>query len=100
TGRELFAYAPKPVMSRFPSLIAFPPPVPQYFVDGSVATGDVFVDTGDGSRTWKSVVVGGLRQGGNHYYALDVTQPDLVDAATGVRGTGAADRDKSPDCYD
>src|SRR4029077_6892952 len=48
TGREISAYALKTVMSRFPGLLAFPPPFPQYFVDGSVAMGDVFIDTGDG----------------------------------------------------
>jgi Tfp pilus tip-associated adhesin PilY1 len=89
-------------MTRFPGLIAFPPPAPQYFVDGSVATADVFIDTGNGDlKTWKSVLVGGLRQGGKHYYALDVTQPDVVpDLTTGIVGTDALSRDRSPACLD
>jgi Tfp pilus tip-associated adhesin PilY1 len=109
TGREIFAYAPKGVMPAtadsppkgFPSLLNFPPQV-QYFVDGSPAAADMFVDTGhngtpsDGNRTWKTVLVGGLRQGGRFYFALDVTQPDKV----GPDGRKTADRDSSPDCLD
>src|SRR5207248_6017304 len=44
TGREIFAYAPRSIMNlKFPSMVNFPP-APQYFVDGAVATADVFVD--------------------------------------------------------
>jgi hypothetical protein len=102
TGREIFAYAPKALMNpKFPSLLGFPPPAPQYFVDGSVAMGDVFIDTAHGGtpnpskRTWKSILVGGLRQGGQHYYALDVTQPDDVDPSTFEKTAG---KDTAPDC--
>jgi Tfp pilus tip-associated adhesin PilY1 len=106
TGRELFAYAPQALMSgKFPATLAFPP-TPQYFVDGSVALGDVFIDTAhngtpsDGNRSWKTVLVGGLRQGGNYYYALDVTQPDKIDVASNspTFGQRTADKDSSPDC--
>jgi hypothetical protein len=102
TGREIFAYAPKAVMNPgFASLIAFPPPAPQYFVDGSVTLADVFIDTSHAGvptpndRTWKSVLVGSLRQGGKYYYALDVTQPDKIDTTTGEKTAG---KDTSPDC--
>jgi Tfp pilus tip-associated adhesin PilY1 len=105
TGREIFAYSPKAVMNPgFASLPAFPPPAPQYFVDGSPVVADVFIDTAhsgtpvDTNRTWKTVLVGGLRQGGHHYFALDVTQPDQY--ATDGSGTRlAANKDSSPDCF-
>jgi hypothetical protein len=108
TGREIFAYAPKAVMPvrlnpprGFPSVLTFPP-TPQYSVDGSPALADVFIDTehngtpSPSNRTWKSVLVSGLRQGGRHYFALDVTQPDRV----GLDGIKTAARDGSPDCLD
>ena len=47
----------------------------QYFVDGSPVAGDIHV----GSNNWKTIVVTGLREGGEAYFALDVTssQPFL-----------------------
>ncbi len=65
-----------------------------YFVDGSPVAADVFLPADPrianvhsaGSWTdWKTVVVAGLRQGGRHYYALDVTDPSgsAACAATG-----------------
>ena len=62
---------PRIVMSgKFPNLLSFPP-LPQYFVDGSMGTADVFIDpVNDGvtpnpsDRVWRTVLVGGLRQGG------------------------------------
>jgi len=61
TGREIFAYAPRMVISsKMPNLLNFPP-LPQYFVDGSMATADVFIDpTNDGvtptpaERAWRT----------------------------------------------
>ncbi|HEX5094569.1 MAG TPA: PilC/PilY family type IV pilus protein, partial [Acidimicrobiia bacterium] len=59
-----------------------------YGVDGSPSLADVWFYSsptanaaGDGTdwQSWHTVAVGGLRQGGNSYYALDVTNP----AATG-----------------
>jgi hypothetical protein len=103
TGREIFAYAPKALMNpKFPNLLNFSPQ-PQYFVDGSPVLADVFIGPTDTSgkpvpadRTWKTVLVSGLRQGGHHYFALDVTQPDLLNAD----GTKKAPVDGSPDCLD
>ncbi|HEY6146764.1 MAG TPA: PilC/PilY family type IV pilus protein, partial [Thermoanaerobaculia bacterium] len=101
TGREIFAYSPKPVLKSASKLIDFPPQ-PQYMVDGSMFTADVFIGTAHGGspnnaqRTWRTVLVGTLRQGGRYVYALDVTQPDQVDAA----GVKTAAKDSSPDCID
>ncbi len=55
-----------------------------YTVDGPPVAADVFLPTDPRTANvqiaanwtdWKTVVVGGLRQGGRHYYALDVTDP-------------------------
>ena len=106
TGREIFAFAPRAVMKLngskgFSALLNFPPKV-QYFVDGSPVLADVFLDTqhagtpDPANRTWKTVLVSGLRQGGRHYFALDVTQPDIINAD----GTKTAGKDTFPDCVD
>ena len=111
TGQEIFAYAPKGIMKlKFPGLLRFPPQA-QYFTDGSPALGDVFIGPTDSlgaavasSRTWKTVLVSGLRQGGRHYFALDVTQPDQVRTdvpPTDIRyGSKVKDKTTSPDCLD
>ena len=103
SGREIFAYAPRAIMrNKFPNLITFPPR-PDYFVDGSFATADVFVDPAlSGSpptptaanRIWRSFLVGSLRQGGQHLYAVDVTHPDRIDGA----GDKVDVKDNAPDC--
>ena len=58
-----------------------------YFVDGSPVAADLWFRSSDtqlptakavdGSE-WKTVLAGGLRQGGASYYALDITDPDAV----------------------
>ena len=99
TGREIFAYAPRGIMRGFPNLLEWPP-APKYFVDGQMGTADVFIDPqhsgtpNAGERVWRSVIVGGLRQGGSHYFALDVTQPDDIAAD----GTMVGGKDASPGC--
>jgi Tfp pilus tip-associated adhesin PilY1 len=45
----------------------------QYFVDGSPIVGDVFADFGGASKEWRSILVVGEREGGEAYFALDVT---------------------------
>jgi len=102
TGREIAAYAPTAIMAgNFPALLNLPPR-PQYFMDGSMGKADAFIDPVNngnptpGQRVWRSVVVGGIRQGGPLMWALDVTQPDKVNAA----GIKTAPKDNSPDCLD
>ena len=81
TGREVFSYIPRAVM---PTLVEQSQgAIELYGVDGRVQVGDVFIDVNGGAvnpddREWRTVVVGGLREGGVGYYALDITQPDLI----------------------
>jgi len=112
TGEELFSYIPR---------LALPIVRDQaegtggvfneiFSVDGSPTSADVFIDPSHAaapvaaSREWRTVLVGGFREGGNingggqvsgfvsGYYALDVTQPDVLDAAhspSSLSGTNA-----------
>jgi Tfp pilus tip-associated adhesin PilY1 len=45
----------------------------QYYVDGSAIVGDVYADFGGASKQWRTILVGGEREGGQAYFALDVT---------------------------
>ncbi|MCZ6575180.1 MAG: PilC/PilY family type IV pilus protein, partial [Gammaproteobacteria bacterium] len=69
TGEELIAYVPNRV---FPNLTRLTTPNynHRFFVDGSPTVGDAFWGS-----AWRTVLAGGLRQGGQGIYALDVTNP-------------------------
>ncbi|MEM1245432.1 MAG: PilC/PilY family type IV pilus protein [Acidobacteriota bacterium] len=88
TGRELFAYVPREELSRLYDM-RFNSSRHEFSVDGPVRIDDFYMDpfhTGsptDGDREWRSVLIGGLREGGNSYYALDVTQPDQLTTING-----------------
>jgi hypothetical protein len=85
SGKELFAYVPRTVLPTLRKLAEGT--VHQWGVDGTVTVADVFVDpTNSGTpdpakREWRTVVFGGLREGGAGYYALDITQPDVIDSS-------------------
>lgn len=84
TGVERFAFVPNAV---FPNLMALTSPAyntggHQFYVDGSPTAGDVQFSDG----TWHTLLVGGLDNGGNSIYALDVTQP----SSWATESTGAS----------
>ncbi|HEX9940464.1 MAG TPA: PilC/PilY family type IV pilus protein, partial [Thermoanaerobaculia bacterium] len=89
TGKELFAYIPRDVMPTVRRLSEGS--VHQWGVDSTVTVADVFIDpkhTGiptPADRQWRTVVLGGLREGGSGYYALDITQPDKLVTASGLK---------------
>lgn len=70
-GNELWAFVPSAVMSNLYKLAdqAYPNQH-QYYVDGSPVTGDAYF-----GGAWHTILVGGLNDGGQSYYALDVTNP-------------------------
>ncbi len=45
----------------------------RYMLDGNLAVGDAYIDTGSGTPSWKTVVVGAAAAGGKGVYALDLT---------------------------
>lgn len=73
TGRELFSYIPRAVLPTIRELAEDDDH--RYSVDGSVTVDDAVI-----GEEWRTVVVGGLREGGRAYYALDITQPDTLDS--------------------
>jgi len=115
TGNELFAYVPRGVM---PTVMTNAGSTQQHYaVDGPMNAADVFIDpiddgdtgTSDGypnatERRWRSVLVGGFREGGPGYFALDVTQPDaLVKDLNGnfvPKDFGSSDPNHLPTCLD
>ncbi len=84
TGTELFGFMPWPIRQKIKDLPRYPDRRGTYYVDGSPAVADAwFYPTPttlsankalDGSE-WKTVLIGGLREGGKGYYALDITDP-------------------------
>jgi len=89
SGTEIFGFMPWWVRRTIKNLPLDLGNRDYYFVDGSPAVADVWLyddhrdadltDSGstkasDGSE-WATVAVGGLRQGGPVYYALDITDP-------------------------
>lgn len=45
----------------------------RYMLDGNLAVGDAYIDTGSGVASWKTVVVGAAAAGGKGVFALDLT---------------------------
>ena len=68
-GAEQIAYVPLAVFPRLTRLTARSYPH-RFFVDGPPTVGDTFF-----GNAWHTVLVGGLRNGGQAIYALDVTDP-------------------------
>ena len=73
TGAEKIAYVPRKVFPNLAQLLA-PAYAHKFFVDGPPIAGDAFY-----SGAWHTVLVGGLRKGGQGIYALDVTNPANFD---------------------
>jgi type IV pilus assembly protein PilY1 len=78
TGHEEIAYVPRVLFSRL-SRLSNPIYQHEYFADGSPTAGDAYGKfCGSGtSKTpcWRTVLVSGLRKGGQAIFALDVTDP-------------------------
>jgi len=85
TGKEIFAYIPREVLPKVKSIHAAGATTHQWSVDGTVTVADVHIDPlhngipDEHEREWRTVGIGGLREGGAFYYAIDVTQPDVLD---------------------
>ncbi len=66
-----------------------------YGVDGSATVADVWFygsssvngpKDGTGWQGWRTIAMGGLRQGGNSYYALDITDPSSITCPSPASG--------------
>ena len=69
TGQERFAYVPA-VLFKELNKLTDSGYAHRYYVDGTPTVGDAFF-----GGAWHTVLVGGLRGGGQGIYALDVTSP-------------------------
>jgi type IV pilus assembly protein PilY1 len=81
TGVEKFGFMPWQVRNQIKDLAIDSPTARTYHVDGSPQTADVWLQSAANDPTksaaeWHTMLVGGLRQGGSTYYALDVSNPD------------------------
>ncbi len=74
TGEELFAFIPGYLMGKLNKLTD-QEYQHDFYVDGSPTYGDVYIN-----GSWKSVLAGSLRSGGQAVYALDVTDPESFTA--------------------
>ncbi|HET8701797.1 MAG TPA: PilC/PilY family type IV pilus protein, partial [Nitrococcus sp.] len=81
TGNELFAYVPSAVYDHLSDLTD-PSYGHRFYVDGTPTEGDAFFDS-----AWHTVLVGGLRAGGQGIYALDIT--DVPGASAGETSVAA-----------
>lgn len=77
-GKERWAYIPSALLPKLHKLADFNyTSRHQNYVNGDPTVGDVCVSgCGSSSAVWKTILVGGLAQGGRGYYALDITDPD------------------------
>jgi type IV pilus assembly protein PilY1 len=71
TGQESWAYVPRMVLPNLYKLASENyGSAHQFYVDGSPESGDVYI-----GGSWRTILVGGLNNGGRGYYALDITNP-------------------------
>jgi hypothetical protein len=102
TGKEVFAYMPRAVMPTVRLLTDPDTDHHQWSVDGTITIADAYIDPShDGTptateRQWRTLAIGGLRQGGDMYYALDITQPDKLN----LKNEPKADNGYVPSCLD
>ncbi len=68
-GSEKFAIIPRSLLGKLKNLRS----VHDFYVDSSPKAYDVYFK---GEGKWKTVLISGLRGGGNYYFALDVTDPN------------------------
>jgi type IV pilus assembly protein PilY1 len=95
TGRELFGFMPWLSRTQVKDLPNDTGSRDFYFVDGAISVADAWLYTNpttaaklaNGSE-WRTVLVGGLRQGGATYYALDISDPDAASCAAPATGSG------------
>jgi type IV pilus assembly protein PilY1 len=81
TGREEIAYVPRVLFSRL-SRLTHSNYQHEYFADGSPTAGDAYGRfCTSGSLCWRTILVSGLRKGGQAVFALDITNPSNFDEA-------------------
>jgi Tfp pilus tip-associated adhesin PilY1 len=104
-GTEVFSYVPDKILADRPYAnplfqLTSPAYGHKYFVDGTPAVNDVFIDpTGGSDRAWSTVLIGSLRAGGKGYFALDVTDPSAYDTEGNAAAQVLWEFDDGDDTY-
>jgi len=79
TGAEMFGYVPTTLLDQLENFLPADLTTHGYYVDSSPRVADVWIDNNANgtkeSSEWKTVLISGMRKGGNGYFALDVTDP-------------------------
>jgi len=88
TGVEKFGFMPWEPRTNIKNQPIDNPATRTHYVDGAPQAADAWfypsATTGSESPSdWRTVLVGGLREGGHHYYALDVTNPSNLTGPAG-----------------
>jgi type IV pilus assembly protein PilY1 len=88
TGAELFGFMPWEARLKIKNLPIDSPTDRNHYVDGSPQSADVWLyssstDASYEASEWRTLLLGGLREGGHQYYALDITNPDGVAGPAG-----------------
>jgi len=97
-GQELFTFMPHAVMPRLYNMTYGQSQ--NYMVDGQIAVSDAFIDyDGDSDREWRTVAISTMRRGGRGMVALDITQPDPLNASN-VPAVSIDPLDHFPGCID
>ncbi|MGS0741816.1 pilus assembly protein [Glaciimonas sp. GG7] len=95
TGAEKFGFIPDAVFPQLKSL-SDPHYRHRYFVDGQLTEGDAYLPQGNsGISEWKTILLGSTGAGGKSIFALDVSTPGKLGAASVLweRSGGASDHD-------
>jgi type IV pilus assembly protein PilY1 len=95
TGAEEFGFMPWPARQNIRHKPLDSGNRDYYYVDGSPTAADVWLYTdyqvasklANGSE-WRTILVGGMRQGGEAYYALDITDPGGNTCSSPAVGSG------------
>ncbi|MCH7707775.1 MAG: hypothetical protein IH884_04760 [Myxococcales bacterium] len=83
TGQEKFGFMPWQPRQNIKALPIDDPTARSHYVDGAPQVADVWhypsatttLKAANGSE-WRTMLVAGLRRGGRHYFALDITNPN------------------------
>ena len=106
SGNEVFAYMPRTVMPTVNLTSQAGASTHRFSVDSSPVVTDVLIDplfTGGtpvpANREWRTVVVGGLREGGRAYFAIDITEPEVLSkVGSEFLPQNSDDTDYVPEC--
>jgi type IV pilus assembly protein PilY1 len=89
TGAELFGFMPWEARMKIKNLPIDAATDRTHYVDGSPQAADMWfysssTDATKEASEWRTVLVGGMREGGHQFYALDVTNPDGINGPAGI----------------